>query len=387
MIPVVEIAFWLSIFLILYTYVFFYFVLVLLAAVIPKKRERNNKTLPSVSFIIAAYNENKVIEAKINNCLLLKYPKTKIKFFFGSDHSTDGTDAIIGRFAKRHPQIKLVSFKEREGKAGVINKIAPKAKGDILVFSDANTMYHAESIRRMVSHFADPAVGGVCGKLTLVNPNHNAGGQGETLYWSYENRIKSLEGKIKTVFGATGGIYAIRRRLFRTLPRHHANISDDFLIPMRVVARGYDVVYDTKAEATEYASSSMADEFRRKVRIGTANVFAVREIFPLLGPRNGFIAFGLWSHKIIRWSVPFLMVFLIVGNGFLAGKPFYGAMLVSQIILYLSACLGWLAEKGGIRFKPLLLCYYFVSINLGLLIGYLKYMTRVARPIWDRLER
>jgi biofilm PGA synthesis N-glycosyltransferase PgaC len=387
MMTIIEIAFWVAAFLVLYTYVFYFLILVLWASIKPRKRSSGGQTVHSVSFVIAAYNEKKVIDEKIRNCLSLNYPKSKIEFIFGSDHSSDGTDDILRRHAKKVDRIRFFPFGKREGKASVINQIVPRAKGDILVFSDANTMYHADSVRRMVTHFADSSVGGVCGRLNLVNPNHNPGGHGETLYWSYENEIKSLEGRIRTVFGATGGIYAIRRRLFHALGKNRTNVSDDFLIPLQVVARGYDVVYDSSATALEYASSSMRDEFRRKVRIGTANVSALREMRPLLSPRNGYVALGLWSHKVIRWSVPFLMILLAVLNGFLSGHPFYRVLFHLQMLFYLSALLGWLVERIGLRFKPFQLCTYFVSMNLGLLVGYIRYATRKAKPVWDRLER
>ncbi len=387
MIQLLETVFWLAVFLILYTYVFYFFVLFFIAAIVPKKRKKNEKYFPSVSFVIAAYNEKKVIEAKIKNCISLKYPKSKIEFIFGSDHSIDGTNAIIKRFARTHAQIKLVPFKKREGKAGVINKIVPKAKGTVLLFSDANTIYHAESVRKMVSHFADPAVGGVCGKLILVKPNKNVGGQGETLYWGYENRIKYLEGKIKTVFGATGGIYAIRKQFFQKLPKHKTNISDDFLIPMKIVEKGFDVVYDKNAIAREYASLTMKDEFSRKVRIGAANLYALHKIKCLLNPRRGFVAFGLWSHKIIRWLVPFLMLLLVVLNVFLLDNQFFLMFFIIQILFYLFACVGWLFDRKGIQYKPFSILYYVVSINLALLVGYYKYITGTIQPMWARLER
>jgi len=387
MIAIMEIAFWFFIFLILYTYVFYYVVLLFLASVIPKRRERNDRYRPSISFVIAAYNEKKVIEAKIRNCLSLKYPKSKLEFVFGSDHSSDKTDIIIRRFVKKYPQVKLFAFKKRVGKAGVLNKIVPRARGDLLVFSDANTMYRADSLRRMVSHFADPAVGGVCGKLVLINPNRNAGGTGEYIYWDYENRIKYLEGKIKTVFGATGGIYAIRKNLFQKLPEHKTNISDDFLIPMKIVEQGFDVIYDQHAIAQEYASLTMKDEYSRKVRIGAANVFALRKIKSLLSPMHGFVAFGLWSHKIIRWAVPFLLVMLFIANSFLLRERFYSGFFILQSIFYILGCLGWICDRLGLRIRLFSLFYYFISINLALCIGYYQYLSRTAQPTWARLER
>ncbi|HEX9934684.1 MAG TPA: glycosyltransferase family 2 protein, partial [bacterium] len=247
--------------------------------------------------------------------------------------------------------------------------------------------YHADSVRRMVSHFADAGVGGVCGKLVLVNPNDNTGGQGETLYWNYENLVKRLEGRIRTVFGATGGIYAIRKRLFQPLPRSRTSINDDFLIPMRIIAKGFDVVYDDKAKAREFVSYSAQDEFRRKVRIGTGNVFTFIHILPLLHPRHGFIAFGLWSHKIIRWAVPFLMALLFLLNVGLLGMPFFRWVFGFQVLFYLCAFAGWLVDRRGKTLKPLSICFYFVGINLALLIGYVNYFTGSIPPAWDRLER
>jgi len=382
-----QIAFWFCLFLIVYSYAVYPIALLLLSKIHLKTRIRNANRLPSVSFVIAAYNEQDVIENKLRNCLSMNYPKTKIEFLIGSDHSTDGTDTLVRRFARRHRRIRLFAFPLREGKAYVMNKIVPRAKGDILVFSDANTLYHADSVRRMVSHFADAGVGGVCGKLVLVNPNDNTGGQGETLYWNYENLVKRLEGRIRTVFGATGGIYAIRKRLFQPLPRSRTSINDDFLIPMRIIAKGFDVVYDDKAKAREFVSYSAQDEFRRKVRIGTGNVFTFIHILPLLHPRHGFIAFGLWSHKIIRWAVPFLMALLFLLNVGLLGMPFFRWVFGFQVLFYLCAFAGWLVDRRGKTLKPLSICFYFVGINLALLIGYVNYFTGSIPPAWDRLER
>lgn len=379
--------FWTSVFLVGYTYLVYYAILLVLSHWQKRIRKKAPEYTPSVSILVSAYNECKIIEEKIKNFLALDYPKQKIDLIIGSDHSTDGTDAIVKRYAKKYQNVRLYSFPVREGKANGLNKIAPHARGEILIFSDANTLYHPDAVRKLISHFIDPQVGGVCGELILIPPDENPGGAGESLYWKYENRIKQLEGKIKTVFGATGGIYAIRKSLFKPLPPHQTNISDDFLIPMEVVAQGYDVVYDEKAKAWEYASKTMKDEFSRKVRIGAADLYALKKITFLLHPRHGFVAFGLWSHKIIRWSVPLFMVVALVSNCLLFSIPFYRGIFFLQLGFYFFALLGWVCDLNQWRLRMFSIFYYFVGVHLGLMVGYWKYFTKNIRPTWTRLER
>lgn len=379
--------FWTSVFLIGYTYFVYYAILLFISHWQTRMRKKAPGYTPSVSILVCAYNESKIIEEKIKNFLALEYPKQKIELLIGSDHSTDGTDAIVHRYTKKYQNIRLYSFPVREGKANGINKLVPEAKGEILIFSDANTMYSPDAVRKLVSHFIDPQIGGVCGELTLIPPNENPGGTGESLYWKYENRLKKLEGKIKTVFGATGGIYAIRKSLFTPFSPHQTNISDDFLIPMEVVAQGFDVVYEENARAWEYASKTMKDEFSRKVRIGAADLYALKKIYPLLHPRHGFVAFGLWSHKILRWAVPFLMLLALIANGFLFTIPVYRGIFFLQLGFYFLALLGWLSDWMHLRLRIFSIFYYFVTVHLGLLVGYWKYWTKTIHPTWTRLER
>jgi poly-beta-1,6-N-acetyl-D-glucosamine synthase len=382
-----EILFWTCAALIAFTHLGYYLVLLGVARFRSKKRMADPRHTPSVTMVIAAYNEEKVILQKLRNCLALRYPEDHIEFLVGSDHSTDRTDPLAAGVSATHPRIRLYSFEKREGKAAVINKVVPEARGEILVFSDANTMYDPEAIRKLVAPFADPSIGGVCGRLVLIQPNSDIGGKGEAAYWNYENRIKCLEGRIRTVFGATGGIYAIRKSLFQPLPLSRTNLSDDFLIPLKVVASGYDVVFEGDALATENASSSLKDEFRRKVRIGSANCFAVRQIASLLNPAKGFVAFGLWSHKIIRWAVPFLLIGLFAASAALFSRPPYAILFWLQAGFYGCALLGWALADRPKMHGPWMLPFYFVAVNLALLIGYLRYANRSVRPTWTRLER
>ena len=341
--------------------------------------------MPSVSMIITAYNEEKTIEKKLKNCLEINYPRDKIEFIIGSDGSTDQTETIVRYYQKEG--FKLYAFAERQGKANVLNKIVPEAKGDILVFSDANTLYDKDTIKHMVVHFIDSRVGGVCGNLILINPNENAGGMGEKLYWKYENHLKYLEGKIKTVFGASGGVYAIRRHLFFGLPFSKTTISDDFLIPMFIVGKGYDIIYESKAIAKELTSIDMKGEYQRKVRIGAANYYALHKIRCFLNPLRGYVALGLWSHKVIRWLVPFFLWFLFVSNLFLIKTELYFVFFLLQMLFYFCALLGWLLIRISVRIKILLYINYFVVVNFALFVGLIKYVRGTQKSAYTPLQR
>lgn len=380
----VEYTFWLSAFLILFTYVGYPALMFGLSIFLRKPRSCDENHLPAVSMLVAAFNEEAVLAEKISNCLALDYPREKLEILIGSDGSNDGTNAIMAAHAGA--TIRVFPYASRRGKAAVLNALAGEARGEILVFSDANTMYRRDAIRRLVPYFADAQVGGVCGRLVLLNRNGLSEAEGERFYWDYENYLKYLEGKIKTVFGANGAIYAIRRELYHPLPTSKA-VMDDFLIPLHIVQRGYDIVYDKDAVVYESAAPSLRAEFRRKVRIGAANFHGIREILPLLSPTRGFVAFGLWSHKIIRWFAPFLLLAMLAANISLLGEPHYNLLFGLQMAFYGAALCAWLLDALGLHVPVLIYPYYFVVVNLALLIGFFKFLTNSQRPAWARVER
>ena len=383
---IIYFLFWVSAILLIYTYLGFYLILLILANLQSKRREKDMHHTPMVSMLISAFNEEKVIEKKIKNCLDLDYPKDKIEILIGSDGSNDKTNDILQEF--KNEFIKLFVFEQRRGKANVLNDLVDHAKGDILIFSDANTIYLRNALKYMVQYFVDPQIGGVCGKLELISLDDKYGEQGETLYWSYENRIKYLEGKIKTVLGANGGIYAIRKLLFQKLPVS-IMVNDDFLVPLRIVKQGYDVIYEAEAIGRETTSLSIKGEFTRRVRIGAANFNVLKEIAPLLAPRRGFVAFALWSHKILRWFAPFLLIFLFISNIFLIGSWFFNTLFIAQLVFYLVSLSGSAISnsKRGRKVTFLSYCYYFASMNLALLVGFMKFLFKTQKPTWAKVER
>ncbi len=377
--------FWICFLLIFYS-LFGYFVLLrIVSEFIKRERIVDNKYIPFVSMILSVHNEENIIEAKIKNFLEIDYPENKMQLLIGSDNSNDRTEEIIKRYENQ--RIKLFSFKERMGKSAVLNGIISKSSGEVILFSDANTLYHKDTVKRIVRHFVEKKVGGVCGKLLLFSPNErNVGGWGEKIYWSYENKIKELEGKIRTTVGATGGIYAIRKELFQPI-LEGKNVACDFLIPLKIAQKGFDIVYDNEAIAEETASINIKNEFVRKMRIGSQCFEMLSFIIPLLDMRKGFISFGLWSHKIIRWFMPFLMMFVFITNIFLLDKPLYQFLFLLQVLFYFFAFLGFVLNFLRIKFFLFSAPFYFVAVNLALLIGFFRFLFTSPKPIWETTGR
>ncbi len=376
--------FWFCCGFIVYTYLLYPLLMVIWAHISPRPTRFVDGNLPSVSMIVAAYNEEEVIGQKLVNGLAIDYPAARLEFLFGSDGSSDETNKMLSEV--REQRVRTFLYRERAGKLNVLNKVVPEAQGDILLFSDANTMYETDAVQKLVRHFADPSVGGVCGKLRLVNPNQNVGGQGEGLYWRYENILKQAEGRIYSVIGANGAIYAIRRELFRPLP-NNVLIMDDFLIPLRVLEQGYRVIYEPEAVATENTSPGMQGEFRRKVRIAAANFNGIPYILALLNPLQGVIAFVLWSHKIIRWLVPFLAISAFVSNLFLLNSSdIYLLSFGLQLFFYIAALVGYLADRLFRHSGPLMIFYYLVAMNSALFLGFWRSVTRTQKMAWERVE-
>ena len=376
------ITFWISVLLIGYTY-FLYPALLDLYV-----RWRRRSTVqpeqgptPSVAVVIAVFNEEKSLKAKIENVLDIEYPADKISFIFGSDGSTDGTNEILSHVNSSN--IIVRKFAKRRGKASVLNDLIPTVSSDLVVLSDANTLFSPDAISKLVTPFSDSTVGAVCGALILGSDNKTAGGLGENLYWRYESLVKNLESKVSTTVGATGAFYAIRRALFRPLPTHRA-VPDDLVLPMNALRQGLRIAYEQSAVAYEDVTNSVSGEFRRKVRIGARNFYSISEIAPFLHPKYGFASFALWSRKLIRWCVPFLLLLILASSILLAfNSELFAGALIGQLTFYLVAAVGFLLEKRNARIGIFGIPYYFVAMNLALFVGFLKFLSREQPFTWE----
>jgi biofilm PGA synthesis N-glycosyltransferase PgaC len=341
---------------------------------------QDKEPLPAVSLVISLYNEERILGAKLANLKYIEYPPDKLEILIGSDGSDDASNEILRR--SDVPNLAVHIFSARRGKAAVLNDLVKAARGNIVVFSDANTMYERETVRKLVRHFADPRVGAVCGELVLLAGNASRSGIWEKSYWAYETSLKKCESNFRTLIGATGAVYAIRSALYEPLPTTKA-VTDDFLIPLRIVKKGYVVTYDPSALAHEEASHTVLQEFTRRVRIGASNFNTIPEITDLLNPRSGFVSFGLWSHKILRWCVPFFLLGIFAASTVLAGtSSFYFWFFLLQLGFLVVGFLGFLAERLNLKIRTLGYPYYFIVMNTALFVGFLKFLFRRPMPMW-----
>jgi cellulose synthase/poly-beta-1,6-N-acetylglucosamine synthase-like glycosyltransferase len=351
-----------------------------------RRRRRDAAAMPQVTMLFSAYNEESVIAAKMRNCAELDYPAENLDVIVGCDGCSDRTAALAR--AARASNARIVEFSERSGKPSVINRLAADAKGDILIFTDANTMIQPDAVRLLLRHFSDPAVGCVCGELRLRPVQ--GGTPTEGIYWRYEVFLKFLESRLNMVLGANGALFAIRRELFEPVPQF--GVIDDFLIAMRVRTKGYRIVYDPEAIGEEELAPDVRHEFKRRVRIGAGNFYALRYTSELLRPSAGRVALSYWSHKIFRWMAPIAMATAVISAAILAREPFYAGCALAGTAFGILAWIGYRLELRKERraiFGRALFSfpYYFLSMHLALLFGLVKCVMGTQTVIWNPTAR
>lgn len=382
---VVAVVLWISAGLVLYHYVGYPLLIWCLSRTFGRHRPRpvsESGNLPRVTLLIAAHNEEADIEKRLRSALAMDYPPEHLEIVVASDGSTDATGAIVRRFADRG--VRLLDYPVRRGKAAVLNAAFAEVRGDIVLLSDANTFIDREAVGRLVRWFDDPSVGVVCGRLILTDPR--TGRNVDSLYWKYETFLKRCEGRLGALLGANGAIYALRRRLYQALPGQ--TLVDDFVIPLLARLRtGCSIVYDYYAVAREETPAHLGCEFHRRSRIGAGGFQSIGLLYPLLHPRQGWAALAFLSHKILRWSCPFLLLVLLGGNLLLLDQPFYRGTMLAQIGFYALSLLAGLVPVRMRFLKPLRLSTMFTTMNLALLVGFCRWLWSNPSGVWRRTER
>jgi cellulose synthase/poly-beta-1,6-N-acetylglucosamine synthase-like glycosyltransferase len=347
---------WLSLFTIAYVYAGYPLTLRLIG------RRRPPATtvceLPSVTVVIAAYNEVAHIAATVRNKLAQDYPADLLDVIVVSDGSTDGTDAVVEAMG---PRVRLLRQEPRQGKTLALNRAVAAARGAIVVFSDANSLYEPAAIQHLTAAFSDPSVGYVTGRLIYEDPGGTATGAGSGLYMRYENWLRQLETRVGSVVGVNGGIDAVRRELYSPMRAEHL---PDFVLPLRIVAGGFRVTYCDEAVAHETALGWHADEFRMRVRVSLRALHALAATRGLLNPRHGLFAFQLFVHKVVRYLLIVPLAGALVCAGLLAVSPVYAAIFGLQLAAYALAALGWLSG-GRTRARLVFVPFYFALVNLA----------------------
>jgi len=386
------IIFWTAAFLVIYPYLIYPALLVCanrLCAVfkkannLQKPEQEGSFAFPTVSIIVAAYNESAVISKKIENSLALKYPKT-LEVIVISDGSTDDTADKVQTFANKYDNVKLVNMASQSGKTVGLNTAVPTAKGDILVFTDANAMYAEDALIQLTKPFENSSVGYTVGSALYVDDDDAAVNDSESLYWRYELTIKKFESDFYSVVGGDGAIYAIRAGLYSPLADYEIS---DFVNPLQIISKGYRGIFVPESRSYEHGTDEFFEEFRRKRRIVNRSWGAVRRNLKLFSmSKHKRFLFMLVSHKVIRWwSFPLVILSAITG-GFVAlqtGSAFY-AMLVLGIGCTLGAgFIGWRLDKAGANMPRLIyLLYYFYLIGLAGLLGIADEIRGNRQTIW-----
>lgn len=375
--------YWAIVAVIFYTYVGYSLTILLLAQFI-RRPIRTAAIEPRVTYLITAYNEEKNLRAKLEQVLSLDYPHDKLEIIVASDGSTDRTDDIAREFVNRN--VRLVRVEGRVGKTETQNRAVREATGEVVIFSDATTFYEKSAIRNIVRNYADPQVGAVSGRYEYQNPTGAPIGFGSVLFWSYENLIKRSQTKIYTISGCCGCIYSVRRELYEPLP---ADIISDLCEPLKILEKGYRIVFEPAAIAFEETTEKTAEEFSMRVRVVTRGMRGLLFMRKLFNPlRFGFVSFQLFSHKVLRWFIPVFLLILFIANLFLLGTSwFYNATFVLQLAFYGAALLGLLIERRGIAFKPITVPLYFVTVNAAAVVAMYRVWKGHKAVTWETVRR
>jgi cellulose synthase/poly-beta-1,6-N-acetylglucosamine synthase-like glycosyltransferase len=372
----VEIFFWVCLLVGIYPYLLYPLLARILAAVIGKPVGRA-AFAPRISILIAAYNEAKHIEATVLNKLAQDYTG-ELEILVASDGSTDGTDEIVTRLAQSDARIRLYRQEPRQGKTAALNRMIEMATGEIVLFSDANSLYRSDTVRKLVENFADPAVGYVTGKMVYVNPDGSMIGDGCSAYMRYENWLRSVETALGSIVGVDGGVDAVRRNLYR---RMNADQLPDFVLPLAVVEQGRRVVYDERALLQEETLSNRDAEFRMRVRVALRALWALRDERKLLFGRAGTLfAWQLWSHKLLRYMSFLPLAGACAANLWLMSTaPRFELILAAQGIFWGAALLG----LAGVRWAPIRLSLYFLLLNVASALAFSRFLRGERIVTWQ----
>ncbi|MCI6118163.1 MAG: glycosyltransferase family 2 protein [Prevotella sp.] len=345
----------------------------------------NNECLPDVTLMVCAYNEEDIVEKKMNNTKALDYPKEKLHILWVTDGSNDSTNQLL----KQYPEVSVAFRPERKGKTAALNHGIKEVYTDIVVMTDANTMLNSEAITIIVKEMADPKVGCVAGEKRVVAHNGNQAAEGEGLYWKYESTLKRLDSELNSAMGAAGELCAIRSALYEEMPED--TLLDDFILSMNILSRGYRIAYTSEAYAMENGSTNLKEESKRKKRIAAGGLQSCWRLKKLMNPiKYPLTSFQFVSHRVLRWTVtPIALIMLIPLNVILVisnAGTFYTTIWILQLMFYFSAAAGMVLTAKGKHNRLLYIAYYFLFMNMNVFKG-IAYLAKKQGGTWEKSKR
>lgn len=373
-----QIIFWGATLALFYAYAGYPALLFLIAPLRRRRREELGYT-PSISILIAAYNEEKSIGQKLEETLQLDYPPDKLEILVLSDGSDDGTDEIVSRFPES--RVRLVRVPQHRGKTNAQNEGAKRAGGEILIFSDATTIYHHQALKYLATNYQDAKVGAVSGRYQYFDPGQDSPtGPGAIAFWNYENSIKVRQSRISTLTGCCGCIYSVRKSAYTELA---PDVISDLVQPLCLIQKGYRVVFEDRALAYEQTTTSTSEEFAMRVRVITRGMRGLLSVPELLQPwKHPWIAFQLFSHKVLRWMAPLVLLLLLAGNLALISQPYFRALLALQLGFYVIALMQAVVPMHR-RWKPLGIPLYFCTLNAAAFLGVIELLRGRKHVVWQ----
>ncbi len=392
---VLKVVFWISLFIIFYSYLGYGILLFLIIKVrrllgLAKPFQGNEDYEPEVTLFVTAFNEKDFLDQKVKNSKSLNYPQEKVTQIWVTDGSDDGTPDLL----KQYEGVTVYHKDERAGKIAAMNRGVQFVKTPIVIFSDANTDLGKNSIREIVRLFRNPKVGCVSGEKRIYSKEaDSAAGAGEGMYWKYESQLKKWDAELYSVVGAAGELFAIRTELWQEVEKD--TLLDDFIISLRVAMSGYTIQYNPEAYAIETASANVKEELKRKIRISAGGIQSVVRLRALLNFfKYGTLSFQYVSHRVLRWTLtPLLLLLIIPMNYVLAQNEglfslgLFSILFWGQVLFYAAALLGWFLENRQIRLKILFIPYYFFIMNLSVYLGFGRYIKGNQSVKWERAQR
>jgi cellulose synthase/poly-beta-1,6-N-acetylglucosamine synthase-like glycosyltransferase len=377
-----EVWFWALLIVGIYPYAIYPVLVVALARVMHRPVRRDDAFAPTVTVITAAYNEQAHIGATVENKLRQDYPPERLDMIVVSDASSDRTDEIVRQIAQREPRVQLLRNESRAGKTSGLNLAMPRARGEIVVFADANSIYRPDAIARLVRNFADPQVGYVTGRMLYVNSDGSLVGDGCSAYMRYENSLRAAETRLGSIVGVDGGVDAIRRELYQPM---RADQLPDFVAPLSVAEQRFRVVYEPEAVLTEETLSAQAQEYRMRVRVALRAFWAMWDKRALLNPfRFGLYAWQMWSHKLLRYLSFLPLAAAIALNWLLLPQGGIYALGASTQVLFGILCIAAAAGVRGIgQLSATRYCFYFFLLNWASAVAFTRFVRGHKQVLWQ----
>ena len=377
-----QIIFWASVLALVYTYLGYPALIALIGTLRPRRVARRDFT-PSLTVIITAYNEERALPEKLANTLALDYQRDLIEIIVASDCSTDRTDEIVRSFQGQG--VTLHRQPQRFGKTAAQNAAVEKARGEIIVFSDATSRYEPDALRKIVRNFADRTVGCVGGRLIYVDPGDTDIGRGAKGYWGYETFLKKHESAASSLIGVSGCLYAVRKSAY--VPLYNEACSD-FIIATRMVEQGLRAIYEPEAICIEETNQRQDNELRMRVRVIAQTFTDLWRNRAMLNPfRSGLYGVQLWSHKLMRYFVPLFLMVLFAASAVLSANSLtYRIFFLAQSIGYLCGAMSWLLENLGVRNRLLALPHYFVLANVASVLAMFQFLRGERYARWEPIR-